>query len=519
MKRKILLPAALLAISGTMVAGWQPDPAAAQSAPDDDDADPDNDPDDDSDVPDPDDADTPDPVDVPEGGGDVPDAGGDVPDGGGDAPDGGGDVPESGGDTPDGGSDAPDADGDAPGGDADAPDGDGGDADGGADGGSEGGGTAGDDGEGETDGDDDAGPAAPGGGDDDGDDDDAAPAGGGTTGDDDDGPDDDDAPAPGAAAAADDDDDDAAAPAAGGGGDDDDGPNDDDGGEITPGPGGDSGDDDDEVLNIIGGGDETESERIRLDEADNIESDREGYRYRKHEFVALDLDPAELNRLRADGFQVLQSERLTALSGTVYLLRGPSGRSDDDMLSALEGAVDPGTLSLNHLFDSSSARIRTGTKKASVTRTACGCRIGLIDTGVAANLGMFKHVQVEQRAFNGPAAAPRLHGTAVAHLFAGTTAKAGQRTRILVADVFAGPRATSGSTYALVKALDWMAAQGVPVINVSLAGPRNPVVASTVERLVGKGHIIVAAAGNDGPVAPPVFPGCLQRCRRRDRSR
>ncbi|NJS13578.1 MAG: S8 family serine peptidase [Sphingopyxis sp.] len=261
------------------------------------------------------------------------------------------------------------------------------------------------------------------------------------------------------------------------------------------------------MLEIIGGGDETESERIRLDEADGIEADREGFRYRKNEFVALDLDAAELAGLRSNGFQVVQSDRLAALSGTVYLLRGPTTRSDDDTLGSLEGAVDPGTLSLNHLFDSSSARVRKQGKQVATSRPACGCRIGLIDTGVAANLGMFKHVQLEQRAFNSTVASPRLHGTAVAHLFAGTNAKPGQRTRILVADVFAGPRATSGSTYALVKALDWMAGQGVPVINVSLAGPRNPVVATTVERLVKKGHLIVAAAGNDGPAAPPVFPG------------
>jgi Subtilase family len=500
--RKLIVSVAMLAIGGTMLTSWPGDAAVAQSNPDDDPADPADDPDDDVDVPDPDDGDTPDTPDAPDtpdtpdSPGDTPDAGGDTPDADSDTPDPGSDTPD-GGDTPDGDADTPDADGGAPGGDGDASDGE-------TDGGS--GGAAGDDGEGETDADDDAGPASPA-GDDDGDDD-AAPAGGGAGGDDDDGPDDDDAPTTAAAGSNDDDDDDApAVPAGTAGGDDDDGPGGDDGGELPSGSGNNGGDDDDDVLNIIGGGDETEAERIRLDDIDNIESDREGYRYRKNEFVALDLDAAELTKLRGDGFEVIRSERLAALQGTVYLLRGPAGRSDDDTLTALEGAVDPGTLSLNHLFDSSSARVRTGKKAAPVTRTACGCRVGLIDTGVAANLGMFKHVQVEQRAFNATAAAPRLHGTAVAHLFAGSTPMPGQRTRILVADVFAGPRETSGSTFALVKALDWMAAQGVPVINVSLAGPRNPVVARTVEKLVGKGHIVVAAAGNDGPAAPPVFPG------------
>ena len=60
---------------------------------------------------------------------------------------------------------------------------------------------------------------------------------------------------------------------------------------------------------------------------------------------------------------------------------------------------------------------------------------------------------------------------------------------------------------ALIKALDWLAAQGVPVINISLSGPRNPAVAGAIARITKRGHVIVAAAGNDGPAAPPVFPG------------
>ncbi|MBA4748553.1 MAG: S8 family serine peptidase, partial [Sphingopyxis sp.] len=51
---------------------------------------------------------------------------------------------------------------------------------------------------------------------------------------------------------------------------------------------------------------------------------------------------------------------------------------------------------------------------------------------------------------------------------------------------------------------------GVPVINISLSGPRNPVVASAVARITKRGHVIVAAAGNDGPAAPPVFPGAYE---------
>ena len=257
---------------------------------------------------------------------------------------------------------------------------------------------------------------------------------------------------------------------------------------------------------------ESAAERSELDERDRIETDREGFRYRRAEFVALDLTSEDLVQLRAGGFDILESEELDSLEGTLHLLRGPLVGSDEDSLDAIEAVADPDVFGFNHLFDGSSVRTRRKRDGSIPRRLACGCEIGLIDTGVATKLSHFGHVSVVQRAFNGrnTAVRPGLHGTAVAHLMAGTETHPARPTKIYVADIFSGPRSTSGSSFALIKALDWLASQGVPVINVSLAGPSNPAVASAIERLTKRGHVIVAAAGNDGPAAPPVFPGAYR---------
>ncbi len=55
-------------------------------------------------------------------------------------------------------------------------------------------------------------------------------------------------------------------------------------------------------------------------------------------------------------------------------------------------------------------------------------------------------------------------------------------------------------------AFGWMARYRVAVINVSLVGPRNALLERVVASLVSRGHLIVAAVGNDGPAAPPLFP-------------
>lgn len=374
-----------------------------------------------------------------------------------------------------------DVGGDGPGGDDLGGDDAGGDDAGGDDAGTDDGAGGDDDGAGG--GDDDDGAAGGGGDDDDG------AAGGG--GDDDDG----------AAGGGDDDDD----GAAGSGGDDDGGNDDITDDRDNTDDGGDDLDDDPGQWLLASG--ETEKERAALDERDRIDTDGDGFRYRRGEFVALDLTAADIAELKAGGFTVIASEKLASVEGTVLLLRGPARLSDEAALDALDVIADPDTIGYNHLFDSSAVQTKRRKAASVPQREACGCQIGLIDTGIATDLTYFKHVTLSQRAFNGKAAEARLHGTAVAHLMAGTKANPAARTRIFVADIFAGPRETAGSSFALIKALDWLATQGVPVINISLSGPRNPAVAGAIARITKRGHVIVAAAGNDGPAAPPVFPG------------
>jgi subtilisin family serine protease len=51
-----------------------------------------------------------------------------------------------------------------------------------------------------------------------------------------------------------------------------------------------------------------------------------------------------------------------------------------------------------------------------------------------------------------------------------------------------------------------MAREQVPVINISLVGPANRALESVLRTLISRGHVIVAAVGNDGPASPPLYP-------------
>src|SRR5262249_36979935 len=63
-----------------------------------------------------------------------------------------------------------------------------------------------------------------------------------------------------------------------------------------------------------------------------------------------------------------------------------------------------------------------------------------------------------------------------------------------------------GTTFNILKGLDWSAIKGARVINMSFAGPADP----DMHRSLAGAHlnniVLVAAAGNAGPNASPLYP-------------
>ena len=55
-----------------------------------------------------------------------------------------------------------------------------------------------------------------------------------------------------------------------------------------------------------------------------------------------------------------------------------------------------------------------------------------------------------------------------------------------------------------------MVGNDVSVVNMSLSGPRNAILDRLITQAVGRGTLIVAAAGNGGPSAPPAYPAALR---------
>jgi hypothetical protein len=251
------------------------------------------------------------------------------------------------------------------------------------------------------------------------------------------------------------------------------------------------------------------SESMRdLAEVENPDKDERGFPVRRGEIVALDLSEAALAKAQIQGFAVIERTPLAALDSVVTRLSAPKDMDAATALAAMRSLDADGSYDLTHYYAMEFAA--QGTRSAAAPdarmRGEKGkLKIGMIDTGIAAH-NVLKNTRLQQRDFtNANAVAPTEHGTAIASLLASDGA-----SQIVAANIFQGSSAKPyTSADFIVRALDWMVGQDVPVINISLAGPRNKILDALIARALAKGHVIVAAAGNGGPTAPPAYPAAL----------
>jgi hypothetical protein len=230
-------------------------------------------------------------------------------------------------------------------------------------------------------------------------------------------------------------------------------------------------------------------------ESRGVEYDREGYAVAAREVLALTDDPSDRDTLQALGFRVSSRESLPGTGLELLKIAVPETSTAEAALAQLVSRKSDSIFALNHLFAAGNVG-KTPPGRRAARRPAGGGTVGIIDGGVAP--AALAGVKVEAVSFAPHASARQHHGTAVAALLA----DAGVGT-IYSANIFDGRNASAA---AMVRALDWMAAKKVPVVNISLAGPPNPIVHRMIKILRLRGHAVVAAVGNDGPAAPPLYP-------------
>ncbi len=238
--------------------------------------------------------------------------------------------------------------------------------------------------------------------------------------------------------------------------------------------------------------------------------------------IARGLSPADLAQLQDMGFEVLHETRLSA-GEPMHRLRKPAAMPLEQARDVVRAMASATAADFNHYYRPGNAPGCRGADCPARQMIAwpahgatCGTppRIGMVDTGLNIRHEALEdaRISLHRIASDGEAAASdQMHGTAVAALLVG---RADGRTPGLVpgaplvaVDAFHKQRQDErADAFALVEALDYLTAQQVRIVNLSLAGPANDALAGQVRRMDRDGIVLVAAAGNGGPAAKPAYP-------------
>lgn len=203
------------------------------------------------------------------------------------------------------------------------------------------------------------------------------------------------------------------------------------------------------------------------------------------------------------GFREISLQHLRT-GGVIARLGLPTSTSVDQSRAMLAQATPDAIVTLNNIYRSAQA-YRAASSQPPPARSRARLRgtLGVIDTGVDASA--VSGALLSQNAFAGPNTVARSHGSTVVAI------AVSRGVHVQVADVFghSPDGALAASADRIAAAIDWMIEHRIAVINISVEGPANPVLQEMVRRAAERGHIIVAAAGNGGPAARPIFPAAF----------
>ena len=250
-----------------------------------------------------------------------------------------------------------------------------------------------------------------------------------------------------------------------------------------------------------------------------VAADPHGNPIVRGEILVFSPSTGAIEAAQASGFRIAREQTIADLDIHLVVLQPPPSMSIVKALRQLREADPAGTYDFNHIYtgvgvvsgvsgvSGVSSDVQSPQGAAAGRPDQAVPRVGLIDSGVDGAHPVFRDALIHAWGC-GDRVLPSAHGTAVASLLVGQSTRFHgvlDKAELYAADVYCNTP-TGGAVDALAAAFAWLAEQRVAVINVSLVGPDNAALAQIVRALTSRGYLLVAAVGNDGPAAPPLYP-------------
>ena len=167
----------------------------------------------------------------------------------------------------------------------------------------------------------------------------------------------------------------------------------------------------------------------------------------------------------------------------------------DEDERAAKSAGDPSQYVVAKLHLPDAHRIATGEKVL----------VAVIDSGIDTTHPELKGTVAARFDVRGPHQA-HFHGTAIAGAIAAHGRLTGVAPGVRLLAVSSLDAEGQGTSLSIADGIQWAVARGARVLNMSFAGPNDPLLRQHLAAAHARGVVMVAAAGNEGPSSAPLYP-------------
>jgi hypothetical protein len=235
------------------------------------------------------------------------------------------------------------------------------------------------------------------------------------------------------------------------------------------------------------------------------------------------LSDAQADQLaRRHGLARLQSQNFALIDSTIGLFRVANRRAIETVSRELatEAGVRSVQPNFRYVLQEQKAELTEGDPaqyavaklrlpEAHTLAHGANVTIAVIDSGIDGNHPELANAIAASFDALGGKEGPHVHGTGVAGAIVAHARLMGSApaARILAIRAFgAAPNGAESTSYVILKGLDYAAAHGAEIVNMSFAGPKDALIERGIAAAAGKGIVMVAAAGNAGAKSPPLYP-------------
>ncbi len=225
---------------------------------------------------------------------------------------------------------------------------------------------------------------------------------------------------------------------------------------------------------------------------------------------------------RSHGLRRLSSQAFPLIDATIGLFQITDGRSYERASSSFASAS--GVISVQRDFRYLLQEQKAGQTEGDPAQYALAklrlpeahtlahgahVLVAVIDSGIDVRHPELANSVTDSFDALGTGGAPHVHGTGIAGAIASHARLMGAAPSAQLIAIRAFGQGTVGvesSSFVILKSLDHAVSQHARIINMSFAGPKDPLIERAINAVAGRGILMVAASGNAGAKSPPLYP-------------